>query len=274
MNDNEKQFEDFIRDLNFDDTADLKHRDKLEQDILSAVWKRPRQTKIWSTIMKSQISKLALAAAVVLAVAISVTLLDKSASSAWAMEDTIKALEGYSAVYMSAVFTDEDGSEKGCTCWAEVNTDGTKSDSFRLDLEDGQVKWGQGGSLYRYQPVDNTVYIQHGQQYSALPIWPDRNLLYKLKEMSKDWQVSYGKDASTGRDRVFLTCRLKVDSKPFSLWLEFDRETNLLVRCERWSNYDFEGQSDLVINEITYYRDVPDDTFDFEIPEGARVIEE
>ena len=66
MNDNEKQFEDFVSNIKFDDTPDPDHRHKLEQNLLSAMAKQPRQMQIWRIIMKSQVTKLAAAAAVVI----------------------------------------------------------------------------------------------------------------------------------------------------------------------------------------------------------------
>lgn len=72
MNDNKRQFEDFISNIRFDDTPDPSHRDKLEQDLLAAMAKQTRQKehilKIWRIIMKSKITKLAVAAAIAIAV--------------------------------------------------------------------------------------------------------------------------------------------------------------------------------------------------------------
>lgn len=67
MNDDERQFEDFVSSIKFDDTPDPGHRNKLEEKLLDALTKQtPRQIKIWSTIMKSQITKLAAAAVIII----------------------------------------------------------------------------------------------------------------------------------------------------------------------------------------------------------------
>jgi len=66
MNNNEKQFKDFVSNIKFDDTPDTDHRDKLEQNLLSAIAKQPRQLKFWRIIMKSQITKLAVAALIII----------------------------------------------------------------------------------------------------------------------------------------------------------------------------------------------------------------
>lgn len=68
MDNNEKQFEDFVSDIKFDDTPDHEHRDKLEQNLLCAVAKQSRQIKIWRIIMRSKITKLAVSAAIAIAV--------------------------------------------------------------------------------------------------------------------------------------------------------------------------------------------------------------
>jgi hypothetical protein len=74
MNDNERQFENLVRGIKFDDKPDYEHRDKLEQDLLAAMAKQTRHKeqsfKIWRTIMNSRITKLTAAAAVLILIAI------------------------------------------------------------------------------------------------------------------------------------------------------------------------------------------------------------
>ncbi|MFB0554229.1 MAG: hypothetical protein ACETWQ_13055 [Phycisphaerae bacterium] len=72
MNDNEKQFEDFVRQIKLDDSPDPENRDRLEQDLLDVLAKQTQQKehllKIWRTIMKSKMTKLAVAAAIAIVV--------------------------------------------------------------------------------------------------------------------------------------------------------------------------------------------------------------
>ncbi|MHC4171802.1 MAG: LolA family protein [Planctomycetota bacterium] len=74
MTPNEKQFENFVSNIQFDDTPDPSHRDKLEQKLLRALAKQTRRKdsplKMWRTIMKSRMTKLAAAAVIIIAVLI------------------------------------------------------------------------------------------------------------------------------------------------------------------------------------------------------------
>ena len=99
MSDNEKQFESFVRGIKFDDSPDLNHRDKLEQDLLAALTRQTRQEKdsrliVWRRIMKSPITKLSSAALIIIAVTVGImhfgTSIDGS-SVVWA--EAIKNIE-------------------------------------------------------------------------------------------------------------------------------------------------------------------------------------
>jgi len=72
MADNEREFRDFVRDIKLDDTPDYGHRDRLEQDLRAALAGQTRHKqqllKIWRTIMKSRVSKIAAAAVVLIVV--------------------------------------------------------------------------------------------------------------------------------------------------------------------------------------------------------------
>ena len=88
--------------------------------------------------------------------------------------------------------------------------------------------------------------------------------------------MTYGKDPTTGERRAFLTVAWLTEryNGPRSIWLEFDVESKLLVSFKQWENANWEGPATLVGEKIMYSENLPDDLFEFEIPEGATVIEE
>ncbi|MHC4244732.1 MAG: hypothetical protein ACYS3N_11810, partial [Planctomycetota bacterium] len=117
MSDNEKQFEDFVSNIKFDDTSDPVHCYKLEQNLLSAMAKQPRRLQIWRIIMKSQITKLSAAAMIVVAVVILLTVLDKSTTPTWALEQTIETLREIESIHISGYFLTADAKKANFQAW-------------------------------------------------------------------------------------------------------------------------------------------------------------
>ena len=84
---------------------------------------------IWRIIMNSKITKLATAAVVILAVVVGVTLIDRSATPAYAIEQTIQAMRSISSVH--AYCTDWDGS-KGET-WVQIDPETGQEEYYYAD---------------------------------------------------------------------------------------------------------------------------------------------
>jgi len=127
MINNENQFKNFIRGIKFDDTVDPNHRDKLEQDLLLATAKTdPRQKdsslKIWRIIMRSQITKVAAAAVIVIAVVLSLTFLEKSVAPAYAIEQTIEV--NHTVRYLHIKSFDAEHENEPKEFWVEFYEDG------------------------------------------------------------------------------------------------------------------------------------------------------
>ena len=288
MNDDERQFGNFVSNIKFDDTPDSDHRNKLEQDLLRVLIKQPRHKqqslKIWRIIMKSNMTKLATAAVIIVAVVLTVTILDRTVTPAWAIDDTVKALSQFNGIYLSGVFgvpiekisrgedlVLRDGENMSVEFWMQANEERTRSENYRIEAGDGTV-WSVCNSMtYRYDPKNNTVRVQSGRGIE-MSIWPCGDYLSEVQEFMQDWQVMYGKDAVTGRDCAFIT--LSNPSQGQSWWLEIDLETNLPVRAKGWHNTRREGTPSMNFERIIFSEKLPDDIFKFEIPEGATVIEE
>ncbi len=72
MNNEEKQFENFTSQIKFDDTIDPSHRNRLEQNLLSALAKQnKKQLTTWRTIINSKITRLTAAAAIIIIAGVS-----------------------------------------------------------------------------------------------------------------------------------------------------------------------------------------------------------
>jgi hypothetical protein len=269
MNDNEKQFENFVRGIKFDDNPDYNHRDRLEQDILTAIQKQPRQIDIWRIIMKSGITKLA-AAAVILIVALYI-LVGNSGPTAWAIEQTIEALKGYGAVHMVGTVMDEYGVEKGCEVWMRANKTKTSSKDTIIHITNGVILWVEDGSTYTYVPQNNTVYYENAIT-SGMAQWPGP-ILFKLLAGAEDVETIRGIDPTTGRQQVTLLCGFISSLGTMSHSVTFDVESKLPVEMAMWTNLDHRGAPAFRAWKITYFEDLPDSIFAVEYPRDARFVE-
>jgi len=293
MNNDQRQFEKFVRGIKFDDSPDPKHRDRLEQEILAAMAKQPRQRQqpleTWRIIMKSRITKFATAAVIVLMAVLGVTFLERSTAPAWAIEDTAEALDHFNAVYIYGVAAPslealEQGFDKeiirallndrempiAVEFWAQANEERTRSGNIRIETSDGLVGTADDTKTYIYEPNSNTIYVQQGCHIMIEP-WLSGDFLLKLKEFTEDWQVTYGKDSATGKDLAFITCT--APSLSHSMWIVIDLETDLPVRYKIWHNTKRKGRPAYDMQRIIFFEELPDDRFQLQIPEGAKVVE-
>jgi len=273
MNENERQFEDFIRGIKFNDTSDPRHRDKLEQDLLAAIAKQSQQEErpfgIWRIIMKSRITKLA-AAASILIVALYM-LVGNSGPAAWAIEQTIEALRGFGAVHMVGTVMDEYGAVKGCEIWMRANKSRTFSKDVVMRVTNGVILWVEDGSTFTYIPQNNTVYYENAITV-GMSQWPGP-ILFEMLATAKDKQYINGTDPVTGRKHVTLLCSFISALGPQSYSVKFDVETKLPIALTNWNNMDRRGDPFLNAMHITYYEDLPDSMFAMEYPKDARRVE-
>lgn len=128
MDEYEKQFEGFAREIKFDDSPSFEHRDRLEQNLLDAFSKQtPRQIEIWRIIMKSNVTKLAVAA-VIIAVLIGINHFGGSidaASTVWA--NTLEQIYKATSVTFKSTFYVNDN--EPFTTEEMVNENGIKRSS-------------------------------------------------------------------------------------------------------------------------------------------------
>ena len=275
MNDDEKQFADFVSDIRFDDTPLPGHREKLEQNLLQLLAKQtPRQTNLWRTIMKNQITKYAAAAVIIAIAAVGIIITDKLATPAWAIEQSIDALRKFNAIHFSGTMLDEHGSETSFEAWVRADSKQATADSLRSETGTGQIDVVWQHRRYEYDPRKQIVYLTENYGPVMSP-WPGAGMLEAYKKLAKDWHESYGKDSSTGRACVFVTGSFSPPAapEPRSLWIQFDVESKLPVSFKQWENLTREGPPRYYVQSITYLENLPDNVFEFKIPEGAQIIE-
>ena len=285
MNENEKQFENFVRGIKFDDSPDPSHRDKLEQDLLTALAKQTRRKEkpfeIWRTIMNSRITKLAVAAAVILIAVLGIAVLDKSTTPAYAVEQTIEAFKKVNSVYVEQIIR-EKGTLLNTRIWARRGSHGNFFfGDFRQESGDNGytiVVNESENRTYYYDPPAQTVRIYEGLNVT-IGDFLDRDYFLHLQQEMENVELEYGKDKITGKDIVLLKYKVQIPSKydksvTKSQVITFDLETKLPIRWTSWDNPDFKGEPWSEWTLIQYSPPLPGNTFEFEIPEDAIVIRE
>ncbi|MGB2862069.1 MAG: hypothetical protein WBC05_01980 [Sedimentisphaerales bacterium] len=240
-------------------------------------------TYTWRTIMKSSQTKVAAAAVLIIACLIGVFIINETSSVAWAIEQSIEALSKYNAVLIegSESFLDEDGKlqmRTGKTWWV-ADEDQTKVKKERNDIDGVTILIANGQETWRYDPQTNTVI--KNRPYGMPEGWIGSRMLEQLQAFHElgiitQWDITYDNDPVTSKQRAFLTVAWldKRYNGPRSMWIEFDVESKLVVSLKQWENANWEGSPSAVSEKITYYESLPDSLFEFEIPEGATVIEE
>ncbi len=145
-------------------------------------------------------------------------------------------------------------------------------DGVTILIANGQETW-------RYDPQTNTVI--KNRPYGMPDGWIGSRMLEQLQAFQESgiitqWDINYDNDPVTSKQRAFLTVAWldKRYNGPRSMWFEFDVESKLVVSLKQWENANWEGPPSVMSEKITFYESLPDSLFEFEIPEGATVIEE
>jgi len=175
MDKNEEQFENFIVSIKLDDSPDHSHRDKLEEKLLSAFDQTSQLKKsssmTWGSVIHSKITKPAAAAVIIVAVLLSVFVLNESTTPAYAVEQTIDAIKDIKTVYMAGEFYRQGEFE----CWMKFDGD--------PDLPT-HVWLGKSGSpLCKICSPDGIF---------GLNRFSNRVHFAKRDERDKDWIIKFG----------------------------------------------------------------------------------
>jgi hypothetical protein len=222
----------------------------------------PLNRSVWRMIMKSKATKLA-AAAIIVGSVLSVTFFGKLTKPAWALEQAIKAMQKYKAV--NTIIVEAGGVVYDC--WARAEPSGKCSDELLVKGSNGAVVWVKDGKTYFYNPQTNTVWVDNAKTAGFGP-WLGPELV-ELLSKANDSRTVYGRDPTTGRDRVIMTGSMTNITGPISWSCEFDVETKLPVSFSQWDNLGRNGAPKTSLVKITYFEDLPDSFFAVSIPANA-----
>ncbi len=228
------------------------------------------QPNIWRIIMKNNTGKLA-ATIVIVAVVLAFFTFGKLNTPAWAISETIEAIQNFNAVHIVGSVMDEYGAEKGCELWMRANKSQTSSKDIVIRVTNGVVQWVEEGQTYTYIPQNNTVYRENAIT-AGVSQWLGP-FLFKMLANSKDSQTIHGIDPATGRENVTMLCSFVSSLGPQSYSVRFDVKTKLPIQLIQWSNLERRGTPSFRAWQITYYKDLPDSMFAVDYLKDAQLIE-
>ena len=247
---------------------------------------RTREQKMWRIIMRSKMTKLAAAAAVIIiGLGMAVYLIDKATTPAWAIDQSIEAMKNYRGIHFSGtismswedffndlgvqdlpVFPESQGKFE---MWAQADDKLSRSSRVKMVLPDNIIISGRKLQSYM-QLANGTTYDIQGDHMKIQP-WPTSKLLEIMKNVKDTWTELYGMDADTGKQRIFIKCSSADMNKSWEF--EFDFESKLLVRLRQWNNNNnHEGLPTFDMYKIVYYEQLPDEIFEIDLPDSSRII--
>ncbi|HUW19347.1 MAG TPA: hypothetical protein VMW16_08600 [Sedimentisphaerales bacterium] len=264
-----------IRKLHFEAGAAL--HDRILRDVLKAHDKSKNiksavmQPNVWRIIMKTRIAKVAAAAAIIVAVGLTLTVFDKSLSSAYAIEQTIEAMRSIHSVH--AYCTDWDNS-KGET-WVQIDPETGQEEYYHAD-QGNLLIVGTPEATYYYYKDKNLVRIR--DEY--VPASEVRFSRF-FEDMVKWIQQYHGElwfyfefDEGLQKEVIMVHGSIPtqgdIEEKEFVV--RVDPRTKLAISLEMIKCGPGEGVRS--VDRVEYNVTIPEGIFEFTIPDGAKVVYE
>ena len=117
--------------------------------------------------------------------------------------------------------------------------------------------------------MDDLKFWYRASEFSP---WCTGKMLEILKLFTDDWEQVVQTDPNTGQERVHVTCSYRPSNT--SLSFVVDVGTKLIQQGKMWSNLRRKGEPRLAAHTFLYDEEIPDKTFEFEVPPGAKVVTE
>jgi hypothetical protein len=232
----------------------------------------PEQTtySFWRKIMQKKIIPFAAAALVVFAVGMTLYFVSRTASEAYALQQTVDAMKKAEVVHILG----RDWQERKIELWIKMNLKTSKIDSCRIEeTEKGIITVCTPEKTYIYDKKTNKVEIPIGSG-----VYSDFFLLSFFEYMEQMTRQLNGKMTTEYKyDSELIREVIVVDVKSDMVNIRYvvDRETKLPLRVTVLKGTKSDHFSLMKNAELITYGEVhPANIFEFQIPAGAQVIDQ
>jgi len=261
-NDLNEAYEAFNQDhdrLRYSLMTSLPHHSKLHKQISRTTY---FLQLVRNTVLRNGATKIATAAVIVIATCLGTVLLDNSASSAYAIVQTIKALEKVTTVHV--IGTDWDGNRY--EVWNKINPETGKSEWVCIDQTphgykiasrpDGSCVWDENGKVVRYS---NKPIASNDFRYSQV----FEQIAEKMVELNENEKITIRTEKDSVYDKPLVVIHVVTSIQDYKIYV--DAESKLPVRLY-FDKADNMQQIAKTIDEIYYNEPLPEGLFDFEVP--------
>ncbi|MHC4145548.1 MAG: hypothetical protein ACYSUD_12320 [Planctomycetota bacterium] len=289
----EADFEKVVGRLDVDAGPNPAHREELRRQVLSVFNQGEREHatrmialgKLRRMIMKNTSARIAAAAVIVIGLGMAVYVVDKATAPVWAIEQSIEAMKNYRCIHFAGTISVSwDDSFKGLgvqelpelpesqgefEVWARADEQLSRSSRIKMVLPNNVMI--SVSKLQTYiKLADGVTYDIKGDLMRMDP-WPTSEMLSILKEDADSWTELRGRDAATGKERIFVEYSSFFDNRFYKF--EFDSESKLLVSFKQWEGSNSpEGPPRFDIRKIVFFEQLPDEIFGIDLPEASEII--
>jgi len=238
--------------------------------------------KIRNTIMRSPITKLAAAAIIILAVIITINILDKSAATAYAIEQTIRASHTVRSLHVKGFSPSQD---EPIEIWAEFNENG-KLENMRvhkpewMDTEEGttEIIW-KDNKAQVWAKKKNVLSTIDDKNFSTWILnlveqFDPKLAVGRLEREQKQGKTQVEiKQPSDNNKPIIVTATSKGEKKsPFQRTvLSIDRVTKLVNSVELYQLRDGKYNNVVTFKYYNYNQPIDQETFIFkDIPSDVK----
>jgi hypothetical protein len=266
-----ENIEKLIKKLRYKTSAET--HDKVLGNVLQALDEKQKQKTgvmapdIWRIIMKTKATKLGFAAVIIACIVLSIPFMEKTVTPAYSVEQTLQAMQNLRTMYMVCRDWDDDEFEM----WIELNPETGIPEYCRAYWPKIKVlNISRPDTSYQYSELDNQVQINSGQLYqmNIAPAKVFEQLLLASQEKPDSVTIFHERDRQSGKSLIVVITQ----SHNQSYKIYIDPETKLPVRLKGLENNQL-GAVVKDIENIEFNIDLPEDIFEFDIPQGAKIID-
>ena len=222
---------------------------------------------IWRIIMKNPIIKLSTAAVIIVCIALTITLIEKTVTPAYSFEQTLQAMQDLRTMYMVC----KDWNSREFEMWIELNPDTGIPEYCRSYWPKSKIlNISRPDTSYQYSERANQVQINSGKLYhmDLAPAKVFEQLLLASQQDPDSVVIFHEYDQQSDKSVIVVIWRGPTQS--FKIYI--DPDTKFPVRMQGLESNQV-GSVIKDIDQIKFNIDLPEDIFDFEIPQGAGIID-